>query len=85
MSDISQVFQVDDILTLSENITASERRGLGEKTGILSLAPSSVFLSKCLLLDHGSLFTLTSQYFKIAKIRYHRYYAGFLGQPLVIY
>ena len=30
-SDISQVFQVDDILTLSEDITASERRGLGEK------------------------------------------------------
>jgi hypothetical protein len=31
MSDISQVFEVDDILNLSEDITASERRGLEEK------------------------------------------------------
>jgi hypothetical protein len=30
-SDISQVFKVDDILNLSEDITASERRGLEEK------------------------------------------------------
>ena len=29
-----------------EDISTSERRGLGEKTGILSSTPSSVFLSK---------------------------------------
>ena len=33
MSDISQVFEVDDILTLSEDITAYDRWGLGEKNG----------------------------------------------------
>ena len=31
MSDISQDFEMDDILTLCEDITASERLGLGEK------------------------------------------------------
>lgn len=31
MSDISKVYEEDDILALSDDITASERRGLGEK------------------------------------------------------
>ena len=35
ISQTSQVFEVDDILTLSEDITASERRGLEEKNGFL--------------------------------------------------
>ena len=30
MSDVSQGFEKDDILTLVEDITAFERRGLGE-------------------------------------------------------
>ena len=51
-SDISQAFEVDDTLTLSEDITASERRRLEEKMGILSSAPSSVFLSNTALLGH---------------------------------
>ena len=51
MSDISQVFKADDILTLSDDITGSERRGFGEKMGIISPAPSSVFLSNTEILD----------------------------------
>ena len=42
-SDISKVFHKGDIFTCSGDITASERRGLGERMGILSLASSSVF------------------------------------------
>jgi len=43
MSDISQVFEMDDILTLSETITALSGGDLKKKMGILSSAPSSVF------------------------------------------
>ena len=35
-SDLSQVFQVGDIFTLLEQITASERHDLGEKYGYSS-------------------------------------------------
>jgi hypothetical protein len=45
MSDISQVFEVDDILVLSEAITALSGRDSKKKMGILSSAPGSVFLS----------------------------------------
>jgi len=45
LSDISQVFEVDDILTLSEDITALRGRDSEKKTGIHSSAPSSAFLS----------------------------------------
>ena len=43
-SDISQVFEMDDILVLSEAITALSGGDLKKKMGILSSAPSSVFL-----------------------------------------
>jgi hypothetical protein len=43
---------MDDILTLSEDITASERRGLGEKNGDFFLG-SDVRLSKYALLMGG--------------------------------
>ena len=45
MSDISQVFEVDDIFTLSEDITASELRGLGEKNGYSFLGSEFSFLN----------------------------------------
>jgi hypothetical protein len=45
MSDISQVFEMGDILVLSEAITALSGGDLKKKMGILSSAPSSVFLS----------------------------------------
>ena len=42
-SDISQVFEVDDILVLSKAITALSGGDLKKKMDILSSAPSSVF------------------------------------------
>jgi hypothetical protein len=44
MSDISQVLEVDDILTLSEDITASERRRLEEKNRYPFLCSEFSFL-----------------------------------------
>jgi hypothetical protein len=44
-SDISQVFEMDDILVLSEAITALSGGDLKKKMGILSSASSSVFLT----------------------------------------
>jgi len=43
MSDISQDFEVDDILTLSGDITVFDRRGLGEKNGYSFLGPEFSF------------------------------------------
>ena len=45
MSDISQVFEMGDILVLSEAITALSGGDSKKKMGVLSSAPSSVFLS----------------------------------------
>ena len=44
-SDISQVFELDDILILSEAITALSGGDSKKKMGILSSAQSSVFLT----------------------------------------
>ena len=44
MSDISKIFEVDDILTLPEDMTASERRGLAEKNGYSFLGSEFSFL-----------------------------------------
>jgi len=44
MSDLSQVFEVHDILVLSEAITALSGGDSKKKMGILSSAPSSGFL-----------------------------------------
>ena len=44
MSGISQVFEMDDILVLSEAITALSGGDLKKKMGILSSALSSVFV-----------------------------------------
>jgi hypothetical protein len=44
-SDISQVFEMDDILVLSEAITALSGGDLKKKMGILSSTQSSLFLS----------------------------------------
>ena len=55
-SDISQVFGVYDILTLSDGITGSERRGLGEKNGYHFLCSEFSFLIETLNLNyHGNL------------------------------
>ena len=44
MSDISEVFEVDDIFTLSDDITASEQRGIGEKNGYSFLCSDACLL-----------------------------------------
>ena len=44
LSDFSQVFEVDDIFTFSEDITASEWRGLEEENDCPSLGPEFSFL-----------------------------------------
>jgi len=44
LSDISQVFDVDDIMILAGDITASERRGFGEKYGYFLLGFEFSFL-----------------------------------------
>ncbi len=50
MSDISQVFEVDDIFTLMDGITAMSSGESEKKTGILSSVPISDYVSKLLLL-----------------------------------
>jgi hypothetical protein len=64
-SDISKVFGMDDILVLSEAITALSDGDLKKKMGILSSAPSSVFLSNTALLGHGIYAWLLYEYLKI--------------------
>jgi hypothetical protein len=50
MSDISKVFELDDIMILPEDITASGRWGFGEKTGNITSALSYVGLLKSAIL-----------------------------------
>jgi hypothetical protein len=56
---------MDDILVLSEAITALGGGDLKKKMGILSPAPSSVFLSKSSLLGYGIFAWLLYEYLKI--------------------
>jgi hypothetical protein len=60
-SDVSKVFEVVDIFTLIEYITASGRRGLGEKTDILSPILTSVFLSESKAWVRAGYATLATQ------------------------
>jgi len=43
-SDLSQFFDVNDILTFWSNISASKRRGLGQKKGYFFLGSEFSFL-----------------------------------------
>ena len=58
-SDISQVFEADDTLTLPVDITASERRGPGEKNGYSFLGTEFIFLIAVFNCGTSDLITIT--------------------------